>query len=295
MMCVEIPEVRVGWPLQCGAAQVFPLFVAAESNLAYVLSDEAVAQGMVTVQEVSESGVIQNLLVDNGGDQPVLFLEGTEIRGGKQARVLNTSVLVAGGRTVIPVTCVERKRWKLTSPNMAVGSHCPPSLRFLLKGKHSAAQVAMWKAICRKHQAMGVRSTTHNLSDALDCRRGEMEELRAKLPCPEGPSGIAVALSGQVVCVDLFDKSKTCQEVWERFVEGVVLDALEKPAGADQASDAEVLTHLYRLRDMRWQRVDSVGLGEQYLSSPDGNAAASALVVDGRLVHASVAAHIYKE
>jgi hypothetical protein len=35
-----------------------------------------------------------------------------------------------------------------------------------------------------------------------------------------------------------------------------------------------------------------VGLGEQYLSSDDDGTVASALVVDGRLVHASAAAHI---
>ena len=47
------------------------------------------------VEEVSEGGSVPNLLVTNAGDARVLFLEGEELRGTKQNRVLNTSVLVA--------------------------------------------------------------------------------------------------------------------------------------------------------------------------------------------------------
>ena len=48
------------------------------------------------------------LRVINGADRPVLLLDGEELVGAKQNRVLNTSVLVAkGARLDIPVSCVE--------------------------------------------------------------------------------------------------------------------------------------------------------------------------------------------
>jgi transposase len=46
----------------------------------------------VTVQEVSEGGSVPDLLVENSGDTRVLFLEGEELVGAKQNRILNTSV-----------------------------------------------------------------------------------------------------------------------------------------------------------------------------------------------------------
>jgi len=53
-------------------------------------------------------GSVPDLLVDNRGDVRVLFLEGEELIGAKQNRILNTSVLVpAHSKIKIPVSCVE--------------------------------------------------------------------------------------------------------------------------------------------------------------------------------------------
>jgi hypothetical protein len=62
---------------------VFPLFAAAESRLEYRLSDEAMAEGTVSVEEISEAGSVPNLLVENKGNTRVLFLEGEELIGAK--------------------------------------------------------------------------------------------------------------------------------------------------------------------------------------------------------------------
>ena len=90
-----LPDVRVGDPIHHQALAVFPLFSAPDGAVDYLLADEAIQAGSVTVQEVNEGGSVPNLLVTNQGDSRVLFLEGEELRGAKQNRVLNTSVLIA--------------------------------------------------------------------------------------------------------------------------------------------------------------------------------------------------------
>ena len=48
----------------------------------------------------------------NGTDRPLLLLDGEELIGAKQNRILNTTVLVAAHTEVtIPVSCVEQGRW----------------------------------------------------------------------------------------------------------------------------------------------------------------------------------------
>ena len=85
------PEVQVGDPLRHEALAVFPLYGPATSAAEYLLSDEALASGSVTVEEVSEAGSVPTLVVSNQADALVLFLEGEELRGAKQNRVLNSS------------------------------------------------------------------------------------------------------------------------------------------------------------------------------------------------------------
>jgi hypothetical protein len=87
------PGIRVGNPICHESLGVFPLFAEPMGQVEYLLSDEVLRSGTVTVQEVSEGGSVPELMVENSGDIRVLFLEGEELVGAKQNRILNTSVL----------------------------------------------------------------------------------------------------------------------------------------------------------------------------------------------------------
>lgn len=162
-----LPEVRVGDPIRHEALTVFPLFSPSEGVIEYLLSDEAIGAGSVTVEEVSEGGSVPNLLVSNTGDRRVLFLEGEELRGARQNRVLNTSVLVAAGsKTPIPVSCVEQGRWRYRTRHFSSGgSHSSPKLRGHIKGAvsrslkeghgHRSDQGAVWEEVGRQMDALG--------------------------------------------------------------------------------------------------------------------------------------------
>ena len=111
-MSVTFPEVRVGEPVRYEALSVFPLFANVESPVEYLLSDEGLGTGTVMVQEVSEGGSVPDLLVENKGEIRILFIEGEELIGAKQNRILNMSILVAAKTKIkIPVSCVEARRW----------------------------------------------------------------------------------------------------------------------------------------------------------------------------------------
>jgi hypothetical protein len=287
-MCIEIPEIRVGEPQMCGNVTAFPLFGEHSSSLDYVLASEAMAAGTLTVGEVSETGEVPCLLVDNVGDRPVLFVEGEEVRGGKQNRVLAGSILAAGtSRTRIPVACTEAGRWECSPSHLTTGSHCPPSLRLVLKEGHRPDQFRMWTTIQRQHRRLGIRSRTGNMSDAMETRRDAVADLRRNLPYAEGASGIAVALGGKVVGIDIFDKPATCKAVWARIVESLLLDAPEMSDMGCQANGSDVSVQLYMMRNMRWQQADSVGLGEAYRAREDGMLS-TALVAGDTLLHLSV-------
>jgi len=291
-MNVSIPDVRVGEPTVCGGLFVFPLFGGNANRLDYLLSEEAILLGMVVVREVSAAGSVNELLVDNGGDKPVLFLEGQGFKGAKQDRVVRSSVLVAGrSQTRIPVSCVEKGRWWYESRKFKPGSCCPPSLRHLLKSGSPGGgtnQSQMWAEIQQRHRRLGVQSRSANLSDALDTHRGAVEDLQHRFSCPEGASGIAVALDGKFACTDLLDKPETLARIWHRLVQGISLDALEVRDSEPQPCATSISARLYRLREKRWERINSVGMGEAYRAQNDEGELATALVVDGTLLHLSV-------
>ena len=106
-MSTPIPEPTLGDPFRVEALTVFPLFTDTPEAPEYRLSEDAIADETVVVEEVSEGGSVPDLYVTNENDLTVLFLEGEELIGAKQNRMVNTSILVAAqSRTKIPVSFV---------------------------------------------------------------------------------------------------------------------------------------------------------------------------------------------
>jgi hypothetical protein len=295
-----LPEVRIGDPIRHHALTVFPLFSPPDGTVEYLLSDEAIAAGTVTVEEVGEDGSVPDLLVRNGTGSRVLFLEGEELRGAKQNRVLNTSVLVAAGSTTtIPVSCVEQGRWRYRSRHfVSSGSHSSSKLRHFLKSSvsrslrsgmgHSSDQGAVWKEVSRQSESLGSSSATGAMADTYETYQARRAEFRERLNYIEGAAGLAVAVAKQVVALDLFDKPETCRKVWDRLLSGVVMDALEAGEPEQRAEATDVAALLGRLRGASWEPAPAVGEGQEYRSNSDETTHASALVCDGSVLHGSV-------
>lgn len=63
-----LAEIQVGNPIGHEALTVFPLVTGGGSDVDYLLSDEAIAAGTLTVEKVGEAGSVPTLLVDNRSD-----------------------------------------------------------------------------------------------------------------------------------------------------------------------------------------------------------------------------------
>jgi hypothetical protein len=126
------------------------------------------------------------------------------------------------------------------------------------------------------------------MSDTYEAYRNRLDEFRERLKYAEGATGVAVAVGGRVVSVDLFDKPATCRKVWDRLLTGVVLDAVEAGPTAEQAGADKVQETLDHLQAAAWQQTQPVGAGEEYRSDTDDGRHASALVLGGAVVHGSL-------
>ena len=97
----------------CRNLTVFPLFSSHVRTADYLTLDEALEQKCSVVTEVSEGGSVPELRFVNSGNRRVFLLDGEQLIGAKQNRILNLSILVAAGKTIIiPVSCVEAGRWR---------------------------------------------------------------------------------------------------------------------------------------------------------------------------------------
>jgi hypothetical protein len=106
-----VRSLHLGEPLVDGSLCILPFRSTLRTQSKYVLLQQAIARGTMTITEVSDAGSVPHLLASNKGPWPVLIFDGEELVGAKQNRIANVTILVGVGKTVLPVSCVEAGRW----------------------------------------------------------------------------------------------------------------------------------------------------------------------------------------
>jgi uncharacterized protein with ParB-like and HNH nuclease domain/predicted transport protein len=120
---------------------MFPVLSTYSLDMDYLLLDEALAAGVIEIVEVAKEGHVPELKVINNSPRMILILDGEELVGAKQNRIVNTTILVHGDATIIiPVSCVEsecRQLWDdilRTGSNDSVSAHFVGSIVYIEKG-----------------------------------------------------------------------------------------------------------------------------------------------------------------
>jgi hypothetical protein len=173
-----LEPLEIGSPVAHGGLTLFPLSGNDESPLDYVLGAEAIEAGTLTVTEVDESGSVPELWVESTAEAMVLLLDGEELVGAKQNRILNTSVLLPPrAEAKIPVSCVEEGRWRHTSRAFRSGSYSPSRLRarksrdvgrnLRERGEARSDQGAVWEEVAASMAESGAESDTMAMHDAV--------------------------------------------------------------------------------------------------------------------------------
>lgn len=265
----------------------------------FVLASEAFAAGTLEVTEVSQAGVVAELLAITSGEFPILLIDGEELIGAKQNRIVNTDVLLRPkGRKTIPVSCVEQGRWTHVSTRFASGGYSPSAMRarksravsrsLRERGQASSDQGEVWEDVEMLHEAMGTSSATSAMSDAIAQRRNDLDDLARNLHCPADAVGVVVVINGQFAVLDLFDQPSTLAKLWDRLVVGYAMDALTRgDEDAGHAGAFNVSEHLSLAGSIACEVRPAVDLGEEWRFEAE-QLSGSALVADGVAVHLSV-------
>ena len=276
---------------------VFPLLGGRAGEPPYSTLREALDAGTVTVTEVSEGGNVPRLALENRGERPVLVIDGEELVGAKQNRILNITILAAAGKTtVIPVSCVEQGRWgyrsrhfedkgrmlfsKARAAKAAHVSECRAS-----RGTSDSDQGEVWNLIADKMASMRVESASMAMEDIFERNAPRVEEFVEAIRVVEGQAGAVFAINGRVEGLELFGYQDTLGRLLPKLVRGYAIDALEEFRAEVSAPDrAEADALLRQAAGAPTAAFPAAGLGED-LRFQEAGLAGGALLVEAAVIH----------
>lgn len=295
----RLSEVVVGKPTVYQNLTLYPLLADGPDEPAYRLLDAALSDHSARVTEVSESGHVPELKFINEGLRPVLLLDGEELVGAKQNRILNLSILAPAHQTiVIPVSCVEAGRWHAESAefgsarraHFAAGrarkaADVSDSLR--RRGSRESDQDAVWRDIAERARRMQVSSPTGAAAALYEGSRARLDDFRAAFAPQPNQCGALFAINGRLVGLDLFDSPATLVAMLGKLVESYALDAIDAANEAQAQTPDAPRPWLDTIAAARVERFAAIGEGEDWRLLGAG-LAGGALVKDGRLIHLCV-------
>ena len=245
----ELDRITVGNPTTFRNLTVFPLLRPERDREEpeYLLAEDALAQGTARITELGEGGSVPELRLENDSGKPVLLFDGEELTGAKQNRVLTLTILARPGAvTVIPVSCVEARRWHRMSDTFktseqvmyararaAQTSQVSYSMRST--GTRRSDQRAIWHELDQTSSRMSASSPTGAMSAVFAEHAEATEEFVRAFDCAPHQAGVAFWIGGKFAGLDLLDHPRTLRRLFPKLVRGYALDAVGE-AGAESAA-----------------------------------------------------------
>jgi len=292
-----LAQTRVGSPQTFHGIVIWPLVQPGDAGPAFRTLDEAIAAQQAQVTEVSKGGSVPQLRVVNRSPDLLLILDGEELIGAKQNRVVNTTLLLpANSETTIPVTCTEQGRWHSVSSafsssdvvmEMKIRRAKLRSVSDHLREGHGPAsdQGQVWAEIDALQQKAEYCSPTSAMHEVFQGREKEMRAALDRFACQPGQYGLAVAIRGRILGCDLLARQSAYARLHEKLVRSYVLDALlEPPQELRVPAEGEVAAFLAAVTRCNVERFPSVGCGESWRFR-NGTIAGAGLVLDTAVIH----------
>jgi len=292
-----LARIQLGGVQICENLGVVPLLFPGNGGPEYMTLKEALERGAMIVTEVSEGGSVPELKVINKGDAAVLLLDGEELVGAKQNRVLNTTILVgAHMEAVIPVSCTEHGRWSYTSREfmdsdvvMYAKARREKARDVTMNLKTSAGyrsnQGAVWEGIEEMRMNAEVSAPTGAMKDVFEQKALDLNEYIEAIPLIPGQNGMMVFINGAIVGFDILSRSAAYASLHTKLLKSYAMEALLDRKRHFPVPAIEVAKGFLRAADpIEEKKYRSTGLGWDYRFEAPGKVG-SALVHEDSVIH----------
>lgn len=275
---------------------VYPLIFRGKGWDTVVSLDEAINDGVVELKDVLDVGSIS---IANRGNTPLLVLEGESIVGARQDRIFNsTAVVEADSEAVVPVSCVEKNRWRGSSTFKSSMTLAFPYLRSVLrssvtlnlvsKGKRNSDQNSIWAVVDKTLSVTRTMSRTNSMHDAYSNLKDEIERYTEELGELNEVSGYMVFVGDKFVSLDVFPSRELLKKYEKKLFASYAMQGILDRYGYSGLRKIEISVEQLRDLDKLNYKLFRGLSGGKELRTTDDILAEVVVDDDDRLLYASL-------
>lgn len=295
----QFASIALGKPQKFKNLSIYPMNAQNGKSPVYLTLKEALQQKCLTVTEISDAGSVPQIRVINNADKPVLLVDGEELTGAKQNRILNTSILLKKrSTTIIPVSCTESGRWGYNSqefrdsevqstPGLRKNKMATINYNLAKKKEFVSDQADVWDDVEKMSVQANVVSGTHAMKDIYTAWQEELNEFEDAFEVQPDQKGILVMINGTIAGFDLFSRTKPLKILFPKLLKSYAMDTiLRKEKNQQHSGDTKAKEFLKQVTGTKVKRYKSPGHGWDYRF--EGNkTVGSALIYRKQIIHAA--------
>lgn len=218
---------------------IYPLLSNYTVTFDYLTLDQALEDKTLEVHEINKDGSVPELKVVNTSSIMVLILDGEELVGAKQNRIVNTTILIpADAEIIIPVSCVEQGRWsynssdfsskeRIMSSNLRAMKSQQVSYSVRERGTFRSDQGAIWEGLSEKARRHDAVSPSIAMSEIYEKEKPAIDEYIDGFRNIDLQVGAAFMINGEIAGMDCFGKPETFSAVFKKLIGSYALDAID--------------------------------------------------------------------
>jgi len=234
-----VEQLKIGRKQSFKNLSIYPFLSNYHVTFDYLTLDEALNQNSIQILEVDKEGSVPDLKVVNKTSTMILILDGEELVGAKQNRIVNTTILVPANLTItIPVSCVEQGRWSYDSTNFSSKNRILPcNLRAMKSqqvsfsvresGSFRSDQGALWEEISQKANRHKAASPSMAMGEIYEKEQPQLKEYTDGFTNIDSQIGAVFMIDGKIAGMDCFGKPETFSSVFNKLIGSYALDAID--------------------------------------------------------------------
>lgn len=183
--------------------------------------------GLAEVKECEHS-TVNTLIVKNNSVTPLLLVDGEEIIGGDQNRIVNATILIApNSEEKIPVNCTEHGRWAYKSEfkqSEYMANYRTRSAKEKAVRANMSEQQAVWDSIEDLEMSRSFSSPTQAMSESYENLKVDLDEFISNFKALDGQTGAVIIIDGEIKGFELFLNSQIYHEYHEKILKSYLID-----------------------------------------------------------------------
>ena len=248
---------------------------------------------LVEIKELEHS-TVNTVSCKNDSVTPLILIDGDEITGAMQNRIINDTLLIPAKSTInIPVSCTEHGRWhtkgegaesRTFKPSLYSANHSTRSRKSRASYEERDYQGEVWDSISVFESRSNFKSITSALNDSYENLKDKQNDYLSKFHIEDGQNGVIFIVNGEVKGLELFYNHSIYKEYHENLCRSYIIEAIVEKKSVDNIDRLELMKVLENISQSEFKSKKSIGLGDNLKFSNDFGSG-SGLVWEDELIH----------